>query len=332
MVYHMKGHLMRSALPALLLLTPFAAHAQAAPAVEPASAALTFEVASVHQSPEPDMRKLIANLNAGIKPESIHIDGERAVFTFMSLKRLIAYAYNAQTYEVTGPEWLPTDRFDITATLPAGATKEDVPRMMQSLLRDRFHMEVRHATLDDQPVLAVQTGRNGTKLKPASAAPLPLDLTQPLKPGQTILESPTGSILLTRMPDGTTVYNMGERGDFTFKFDTSSMVMHMTSNATTMNGIAVMINVLGSGQGREVVNQTNLPGLYQVSLEFALGDLLGALHDDGIDLPPSPGYDDPDNGATLGGSLNALGLHLEKTRASVTRLVVDKIDKTPSEN
>jgi uncharacterized protein (TIGR03435 family) len=323
---------MRYALPALLLLAPLATYAQAAPAARPASAALTFEVASVHQSPEPDMRQLIAKLNAGIKPESIHIDGERAVFTFMSLKRLVAYAYNAQTYEVTGPDWLPTDRFDITATLPAGSTKEDVPRMMQTLLRDRFHMEARRTTLDDQPVLGIQTGKNGTKLKPAMAAPKALDLSQPLQPGQTILESPTGPILLTRKPDGATEYDMGDRGDLTLKFDTSSMAMQMTSNAITMNGVAVMINILGSGQGREVVNQTNLSGPYQVSLQFALGDLLGALHDDGIDLPPSPGYDDPDNGATLGGSLNALGLHLEKTRASVTRLVVDKIDKTPSEN
>jgi uncharacterized protein (TIGR03435 family) len=278
------------------------------------------------------MRQLIANLNVGIKPESIHIDGERAVFTFMSLKRLVAYAYNAQTYEITGPDWLPTDRFDITATLPAGATKDDVPRMMQALLRDRFHLESRRTTLDDQPVLALQPGKNGLKLKPASVAPQPLDLSQPLQPGQTILESPSGAIRLTRRPDGATVYDMGVRGDFTLKFDTSSMVMQMTSNAITMNGVAVMINVLGSGQGREAVNQTDLPGPYQVSLEFALADLLGSLHDDGIDLPPSPGYDDPDGGASLTASLNRLGLHLEKTRASVPRIVVDHIDKAPTEN
>jgi len=317
---------MKVAALAVLLLAPLAASAQTA------APQLVFEVASVHQSPEPDMRALIENLNRGIKPESIHIDGQRAVFTFMSLKRLIAYAYNAQTYEVTGPDWLPTDRFDITATLPAGTSKDDVPRMMQALLRDRFHMEARRATLEDQQVLAIQAGKNGAKLKPAAATPKALDLSQPLKPGQTILDSPIGQILLTREPDGSTVYNMGERGDFSLHFDTSSMAMQMTSNAITMNGVAVMVNILGSGQGREVVNQTNLPGPYQVSLEFALGDLLGALHDDGIDLPPSPGFDSPDNGATLGGSLNKLGLHLEKTRAAVTRLVVDHIDKAPTEN
>jgi uncharacterized protein (TIGR03435 family) len=318
------------------ILSPMLAPAiaQTAPATP---AAVAFDVASVHQSPPPDMQKLIANLNAGIKPESIHIDGSRAVFTFMSLKRLVAYAYGAQTYQISGPDWLPTDRFDIVATLPAGTNKDNAPAMMQTLLRDRFHLEARRATLEDQPVLAIVPGKSGLKLKATSAAPQPLDMTQPLKPGQVIVESPAGPILLTRNPDGSSTYNMGERGQFDLKFDPSTLSMHMTSNAITMKGVAVMINVLGGGEGREVVDMTQLAGAYEASLEFSLTDLLGSLHDDGIDLPPPPpGYggapSDPENGATLAASTSRLGLRLDKTRASVNRIVVDKIDKLPTEN
>jgi uncharacterized protein (TIGR03435 family) len=98
-----------------------------------------------------------------------------------------------------------------------------------------------------------------------------------------------------------------------------------------------MINVLGGGEGREVVNQTQLPGAYQVSLEFALTDLLGGLHDDGIDLPPPPSggagaASDPEGGATLAASVNRLGLRLDKTRASVPRIVVDHVDKDATTN
>src|SRR6185312_9065882 len=221
-----------------------------------ATANLAFEVASVHQSPPPDMQKLIAGLNAGIKPESIHVDGSRVVFTFMSLKRLVAYAYGAQTYQIAGPDWLPTDRFDIVATLPAGATKDNAPAMMQTLLRDRFHLEAHRATLDDQPVRAIVQGKNGFNLKATTAAAQPLDLTQPLKPGQAIIESPSGPILLTRNPDGSSTYNMGERGQFNLRFDQTTLSMHMTSSALTMKGVAVMINVLGGGEGREVVDMT----------------------------------------------------------------------------
>jgi uncharacterized protein (TIGR03435 family) len=328
---------MKTRLLLLATLSPILAPAliaQSAPAVP---ATIAFEVASVHQSPPPDMQKLIAGLNAGIKPESIRIEGTRVVFTFMSLKRLIAYAYGAQTYQISGPDWLPTDRFDIVATLPAGTNKDNAPAMMQALLRDRFHLEAHRATLDDQPVLAIVTGKNGMKLKATTAAAQPLDLTQPLKPGQVMVESPAGPILLTRNLDGSSTYNMGERGEFNLKFDQTTLSMQMTSNAMTMKGVAVMINVLGGGEGREVVDMTQLPGTYEASLEFALTDLQGSLHDDGIDLPPPPpGYggapSDPENGATLAASMSRLGLRLDKTRASVDRLVVDKIDKEPTEN
>ncbi len=141
------------------------------------------------------MQKLIANLNLGIKPESTHIDGSRATFTFMSLKRLIAYAYNEHPYEISGPDWLATDRFDIVATLPAGATKDAVPAMMQALLKDRFALAAHRATLDQQPVLAIIVGKNGAKLKPAEASKLqPVDSAQPLKArGRPSLKLPTAA-------------------------------------------------------------------------------------------------------------------------------------------
>jgi uncharacterized protein (TIGR03435 family) len=209
--------------------------------------------------------------------------------------------------------------------------------MMKVLLRDRFHLEAHRATLEDQPVLAIVQGKSGLKLKATTAAPQPLDSTQPLKPGQVIVESSSGPILLTRNPDGSSTYNMGERGQFNLKFDQTTLSMHMTTNGITMNGVAVMINVLGGGEGREVVDMTQLPGTYEASLEFSLADLQGSLHDDGIDLPPPPpGYggaaSDPENSATLAASMSRLGLHLDKTRASVDRIVVDKIDKLPTEN
>ena len=328
---------MKAGLLLLAILSPMLAStviAQSAPATP---ATIAFEVASVHQSPPPDMQKLIAGLNAGVKPESIRIEGTRAVFTFMSLKRLVAYAYGVQTYELSGPDWLPTDRFDIVATLPAGMTKDNAPAMMQTLLRDRFHLVAHRATLDDQPVLAIVAGKSGLKLKATSTAAQPLDLTQPLKPGQSVIESPSGPILLTRNPDGSSTYNMGERGEFNLRFDQTTLSMYMTSNAMTMKGVAVMINVLGGGEGREVVDMTELPGAYEASLEFSLTDLQGSLHDDGIDLPPPPpGYggaaSDPENGATLAASMGRLGRRLDKSRASVDRLVVDKIDKAPTEN
>src|ERR1035441_5687747 len=108
-----------------LLMATAAAFGQA-----PASK-LVFDVASVRPSPPPDMQKMMADLQAGKKPESVHIEGSRATFVYLSGKQLIAYDYKLRAYEVIGPDWMITDRFEIVARMPDGATKDDVPAMLQ---------------------------------------------------------------------------------------------------------------------------------------------------------------------------------------------------------
>jgi hypothetical protein len=108
---------------AAILTAPVALYAQT-PAAKPA-----FDVASVRPSPAPDMQKMMADLQVGKKPESAHVEGSRAAYTYMSLKQLIAYAYKMRAYEINGPDWLVTDRFDIVARLPEGASKDAAPDM-----------------------------------------------------------------------------------------------------------------------------------------------------------------------------------------------------------
>ena len=151
------------------------------------------------------MQKMMADLQAGKKPESVHIDGSRAVFTYMSVKQLIAYAYKMRAYEVTGPDWMVTDRFDIVARMPDGASKDDAPAMLKALLIDRFHLAT-HRQAVDQPVLGLIAGKNGVKLQPAAANAEVLDESVPLKPGESMQDSPDGRILLRRNKDGSSTY------------------------------------------------------------------------------------------------------------------------------
>ena len=46
-------------------------------------------------------------------------------------------AYDVQTFLVTAPDWLATERYDIVAKVPAGATKAQVNVMWQNLLKER---------------------------------------------------------------------------------------------------------------------------------------------------------------------------------------------------
>jgi uncharacterized protein (TIGR03435 family) len=106
-----------------------------------------------------------------------------------------------------------------------------------------------------------------------------------------------------------------------------------------MKGFAVMMNTLGAGQGRQIVDMTGLTGMYQTAVDFSMMDLMSSLRDQGINLPARPRSGggsseatDPEGGATVSAALEKLGLRLEKSRAKVNRLVVDQVEKMPTEN
>jgi uncharacterized protein (TIGR03435 family) len=132
---------------------------------------------------------------------------------------------------------------------------------------------------------------------------------------------------------------MGVRGSFTLKFDGETDTMHMEAGTISMKGFAMMMNTLGAGEGRQIVDMTGLTGLYQAAVDFSLMDLMSSLRDQGINLPVRPGSGggsgeatDPEGGATVAAALDKLGLKLEKNRAKVNRLVIDHVEKLPTEN
>jgi hypothetical protein len=48
-----------------------------------------------------------------------------------------------KAYQVTGAKWMETEKYDIAATLPQGASAADAPEMLRNLLAGRFHLAVR---------------------------------------------------------------------------------------------------------------------------------------------------------------------------------------------
>jgi uncharacterized protein (TIGR03435 family) len=303
-----------------------------ASAISSAAVAKSFEVASVKKSPEPDMREVIAGLRQGRRPDWSRVDGSRATYHYMSLKQLIAYAYKLRIYEVTGPEWMSTDRFDVAAKLPDGATKDDAPEMMRVLLEDRFKLAT-HKETKDAPVLGLMVAKGGPKLTESAAEVETIDANAELKPGESRMDTSDGPVLLTHNDDGSTTYHLGLAGTFTLTFDMETRSMHMTASGMNMRGLALMMTSLGGGEGRQVVDQTDLKGRYDVALEFSIMDLMQSLKDQGINLPQGPGSgpdstaSDPGGGATLASALAKMGLKLEKSHAVVDRLVVDHVEQ-----
>ena len=99
--------------------------------------------------------KYMADVRTGkIKPEpgiivdtahprmGVHVDRSQAEYNFLPLVDLIAIAYNVKTYQVSGPGWVTSQRFDIVANMPDGASVDDAPVMLQALLEDRFKLAI----------------------------------------------------------------------------------------------------------------------------------------------------------------------------------------------
>jgi uncharacterized protein (TIGR03435 family) len=83
-----------------------------------------FEVASIKPAAQ-------SQTSAGL-----HIDGSIARYSDISLKQYLGMAYKLKTYQIAAPDWMTSERWDITAKLPDGSGLKQVPEMLQGLLRD----------------------------------------------------------------------------------------------------------------------------------------------------------------------------------------------------
>jgi uncharacterized protein (TIGR03435 family) len=307
---------------------------------------LAFEVASVKPAAPLNMQKIQdAVKNGGPMPIGPHIEPTRAEFTYMALRELIVLAYKVKPYQISGPDWVANERFDVVAKYPDGATKQDVPKMLQALLEDRFKLAV-HRETKEHPVLALVVGKGGSKLKDSGVTPPPIDENAPLKPGEISLDTANGPARMTVDPKtGGGTMNMGEKGSVTYKMDMANMMMHMNSSQVTMTGFADTLSQFFTllGGGRQVVDMTELKGHYEVALDISLADMIAAARAQGMDVPPPPpgapgaGADanaasDPGRGMSLTDAVAAIGLKLEQRKAAVEQLIIDHIEKTPTEN
>ncbi len=303
-----------------------------------------FEVATVKPSAPMDQAKMIAALQGGKMPYGANIDNRRAEYKYLDLKTLLTYAYGVKPYQITGPDWMATTRFDIVAKMPDGSTKEDAPQMLQSLLEERFKLTA-HRTSAEHPILALVAGKGGPKLKASAGKPLAIEESEPLKPGEMKMDGPEGPLRVqVDMATGSSVIDMGLKGRMSYKVVPAAQTIRLEFSMTTMNGFADMLTqmftLLGGAGGRQVMDMTEVKGNYDGSLELSLADILAMARAQGMDIPGATGgpgngpavASDPGGGSSLAEAVQSMGLKLESRKAMVDQLIVDHIEKTPTEN
>ena len=113
-----------------------------------------FEVASVRPfAPGP-----------GQVAAGLHFDGAQVRGVGLSLRDYLATAYRFKATLISGPDWTATERYDISATLPEGGTKAQVPEMLQALLAERFAVKL-HKEKKEFPIFALVLAKGPPKLK-----------------------------------------------------------------------------------------------------------------------------------------------------------------------
>jgi uncharacterized protein (TIGR03435 family) len=318
----------------LVILTSCAALAQTA------ENSPAFEVASVKPA-APITGNFIRVMMRGGPGSN---DPGQITYTNVTLKNVLMNAYGVKGFQISGPGWLDSERYDIVAKLPRGATKEQFMVMLQNLLAERFKLTL-HREKKDLPMYALVVGKNGPKLKESVEEPAPKEGDAP-KAGGPAADGPLAGAAMRRLPmgrDGFPVLPPGAGRAGTMISLTSGNA-HMAANGQTMAGLAEM---LSNQLDLPVVDMTGLTGKYDFTLTFAPEGGVGLRLPAGIAPPPPPppppgeggpgmpaaSAPDSQSSPNLFAALQEqLGLKLEQRKGPVDLLVIDHLEKAPIEN
>lgn len=118
----------------------------------------TFEVASV----KPSQRQVGKDAGAEVVFGPAGISGRN-----VTLKQLIVAAYRLQPHQVTGgPGWLDVGEYDVEAKADGPTPREQLARMLQALLADRFRLSL-HSETRELRVYELVADKRGAKIHPA---------------------------------------------------------------------------------------------------------------------------------------------------------------------
>jgi uncharacterized protein (TIGR03435 family) len=264
-----------------------------------------FEVASIRPAPAQP-----TDFNLGLK-----ISGAQVRFAYLSLKDYISRAYRVKPLHIVGPDWLGNEKFDIAATLPDGATPAQIPEMLQRLLEERFHLTIHHE-MKEFPVYALETAQGGTRL-----TELPPDADAGPTPTGTVDATVTGTAAGVERNFGNGSTMMFSQHGFEGK------KISMSDLADTLSWYLE----------RPVVDMTGLKGSYDLLLDISAADYramsIRAGVVAGIALPPSilVTLDKP-WGDSVNNALSKVGLTLAARKSLLEVIVIDRIDRNPTEN
>ncbi len=289
---------------------------------------LTFEVASIKPAAPINPHELMmGRLRVGMK-----VDAAQVNIAYLSVADMIRIAYEVKPYQIVGPESMKGQRWDVVAKLPEGASTDQVPQMLQALLKERFKLAV-HRETKEHAVYALVVGKNGPKLKPSEDAPKAEAAPAEAAPGR-------GSMTATVGADAKGMLISSDKLGTVRVVAAPGVGLRLEASKATSAALADMLSRMVD---RPVVDMTGLKGTYQIAVNLTLEDMRNMAAAAGFVMPnAAPGSRmeqrmeaaglDPEAGGSIFQNVQQLGLKLEGRKEPMEMLVVDHVEKEPTEN
>ena len=232
----------------------------------------------------------------------------------IDLANMIGSAYGVRPDQITGPDWLKTEFYAITAKLPPGATREQYPQMIANLLADRFGLVVHRITKDVpgyELVVAAGGPKNLTPANPEAAKDAPsADV------GRGGFKPDANGFPVT--PPGMTY--AGQRDN-----DMLKMTFRQDAMAFLAAQLRSTLSQIGSRETVPVTDRTGITGKFDFHLAIPAPPMW---------LPPELRAQTPELGPRdISAALEKqLGLKLNAVKAKLDFIVVDRINKVPTDD
>jgi uncharacterized protein (TIGR03435 family) len=279
----------------------------------------TFEVASVKRhTPDKSMPATLMRLSGGPGTP----DPEQLTYTNVPLGFILVRAFDIQGFQPSGPDWLLDARYDILAKIAPGTSKARFNLMLQNLFAERFGMKIHHEKRELSGYELV-VGKGGTKMTKSG---------EPIGP-------PAGPEDLMFMPDGgrggpiATIKDKnglmelapGRKGRVLLPLGAGRMRI-----SARLQSIADIVSTCQRQTGQPVVDKTGLTGIYDFNLDFSPNASTVSASALPSDVPPADIKDE--GGAPFLVAIQSLGLRLQPVKTPVDVVVIDYIEKVPTEN
>jgi len=266
------------------------------------------------QSTDSAPRFEIADVHVAIKGENYRTTpprGGRFEMKGATMLDLIATSYSFERDKVLGgPNWLELDKFDVAAKIPDDTLPDARRQMMQQLLVERFKLVV-HKDTKPLPVYVLTVGKK-VQLKEGDAT------------GETGCKPETGT---PGQPGdgGTTLTMMSQSGPATTIHLGPGMVITFHCRNMTMAGFAEGLRgMMGAFQAigtTAVKDETGLEGRFNFDVRWSM-TMMG----------PAAMMNQGDRIGVFEALEKQMGLKLEQRPVPTPVLIVDSVNRKPSEN